>query len=138
MSELEYIKDFDGWHPCKKQLNHDAKVPTFHRREIWWCATGVNIGVEQDGKNDLYERPVLIVRKFNKRLFWGIPLTTQNKDFPHHIVIEFKATKERQAKKRSFIISQMRAYDSKRLTRPLGKLTPTQFERIVEEIRQLL
>ena len=57
-----YIKDFDGWHPCKKQIDQLKKRPTIRQREIWWCSIGVNVGVEQDGKNSLYERPVLVVR----------------------------------------------------------------------------
>lgn len=113
-------------------------MPTFRRREIWWCSTGVNVGVEQDGKNEHFERPVLVVRKFNRRLFWGIPLSTQIKDFPHHFTLSFKATRESEAKERSFIISQMRAFDSLRLTRPLGKLAPEQFELVLNEIKDVL
>lgn len=74
---MEYEKDFDGWHPVKKGLDERTVIPTFRRREIWWCSTGINVGVEQDGKNHHYERPVLVVCKFNRRLFWGIPLSTQ-------------------------------------------------------------
>ena len=118
-----YEKDFDGWHPIKKDVNQRDAIPTFKRREIWWCSTGVNIGVEQDGKNHRYERPVLIVRKFNRRLLWGIPLSTKIKDFPHYLTIEFKATKEKEPKERSFVISQMRSFDSLRLIRPLEKDT---------------
>lgn len=131
-------KDFQSWHLTKKKINERNSMPTFRCREIWWCSMGINIGVEQDGKNHNHERPVLIVRKFNKRLFWGIPLSTQIKDFPHYLTIEFKATKEKESKKRSFIISQMRAFDSLRLTRPLGKLTPQQFQFIVDQVKGLL
>lgn len=135
---MSYTKNFDDWHPVKKNVNARENPPTFRRREIWWCSTGINVGVEQDGKNDHFERPVLIVRKFNKRLFWGVPLSTQIKDFPHHVVLEFKATKEPEPKERSFVISQMRALDSLRLTRPLGKLTSQQFEHVVNNIKALL
>lgn len=85
------MKDFDGWHPIKTKIELDGKTPTIRQREIWWGSIGVNIGVEQDGKNRLYERPVLVVRKFNHRHFMGIPLTTQLKDFPfrHRIYSQF-------------------------------------------------
>lgn len=135
---MTYIKDFDGWHPIKKDVNERSGIPTFKQREIWWCSTGVNVGVEQDGKNEHFERPVLIVRKFNRRLFWGIPLSTQIKEFPHHFVLEFKARKETEARARSFIISQMRALDSSRLTRPLGKLAPEPFQLIMNEVKGVL
>ena len=37
---------------------------------------GVNVGHAMDGKNQFYHRPVLIVRKFNPHLFFGVPLTS--------------------------------------------------------------
>jgi mRNA-degrading endonuclease toxin of MazEF toxin-antitoxin module len=40
---------------------------------------GVNIGSEIDGKNDLFERPVLIIRKINKDLLLVAPLTSKIK-----------------------------------------------------------
>ena len=132
------VKDFEGWGSAKKIANNRNAPPTFKKREIWWCSTGVNIGVEQDGKNEQFERPVLVVRKFNKRLFWGIPLSTKIKDFPYYLTLSFKATKEKESKDRSFIISQMRAYDSLRLTRPLGKLTSKQFEIVTDEVKNAL
>jgi mRNA interferase MazF len=57
-------KDFPGWHRHKEQLHAQHQTPTFQEREIWWCSVGVNIGHEMDGKNQFYNRPVLIVRKF--------------------------------------------------------------------------
>jgi mRNA interferase MazF len=39
----------------------------------------VNIGSEQDGHNELYERPVLILRGFSTQLFWGVPISTKIK-----------------------------------------------------------
>lgn len=49
----------------------------FNEREIWWCIWGLNIGHEENGKNELFERPVLILKKINKDLFIGAPLTTK-------------------------------------------------------------
>lgn len=71
MDVKEDVKDFEGWSSVKTRIHSEEKIPTFREREIWWCSTGVNVGVEQDGKNILYERPILIVHKFNRRLFWG-------------------------------------------------------------------
>jgi mRNA interferase MazF len=57
-----YIKDFDGWTVKKKEINA-AFVPVYvHEREVWFCLLGVNVGSEQDGKHELYERPVLVLR----------------------------------------------------------------------------
>ena len=57
-------KDFPGWHRHKEQLHAQHQTPTFQEREMWWCSVGVNIGHEMDGKNQFYNRPMLIVHKF--------------------------------------------------------------------------
>lgn len=44
----------------------------FYEREIWWCSLGVNIGFEQDGTNDLFERPVLVIKKIQPRRALGL------------------------------------------------------------------
>ncbi len=61
-------KDFDSWSKYKKKINStsDDNIAYFYERELWWCALGINIGFEQDGKNKHHERPVLILRKFNR------------------------------------------------------------------------
>jgi hypothetical protein len=64
-------KDFDKWHNKKKKLDKNKIDYNFfyHEREIWWSSIGLNIGVETNGKSDHFERPVLIVKKFNKDMF---------------------------------------------------------------------
>lgn len=72
-----YIKNFDKWNIRKKRIEKKTQIPFFYTREIWRCSLGVNIGSEHDGKNDLYERPVLILKKFNKNTLLILPLTTK-------------------------------------------------------------
>jgi mRNA interferase MazF len=83
-------KDFPGWHRHKEQLHAQHHTPTFQEREIWWCGVGVNVGHEMDGKNQFYNRPVLIVHKFNPHIFFGVPLTTKIKQNPYYLPIRFK------------------------------------------------
>ena len=40
---------------------------------------GKNIGFEQNGKGSNFVRPILVLRKFNSSIFWGLPLTTIKK-----------------------------------------------------------
>lgn len=138
LEEQEYIKDFIGWQSLKKQINDEEKMPTIKKKEIWWCSTGINIGVEQDGKNALYERPVLVMRKFNTRLFWGIPITSQLKDFPFYYPIFYKAPKDKNLKERRAMILQLRAYDSIRLTRCMGRLDHEQFAKLTTIIKKAI
>ena len=43
------------------------------KKDIWWVSVGVNVGFEEDGKNDNFVRPVLVLKKFNNDMFLGIP-----------------------------------------------------------------
>lgn len=68
-------KDFQKWHEKKTDIDEVEKRPFFQEREIWFCHLGVNVGFEQDGNGDDFLRPVIVFRKFNKEVFWAIPLT---------------------------------------------------------------
>lgn len=115
-------KDFQKWHSFKEDLHYNnAERVLFHEREIWWCALGANIGFEQDGKNDTFERPVIVFRKFNKEVFWGLPITTQEKGGRYYY------TYAHGGKRFSIILSQMRLLDGKRLLRKITVLPNKEF-----------
>src|SRR5262245_13777525 len=105
---MEYKKDFDGWNETKKWLHNRRDAHFFLEKEIWWCSLGVNIGSEQDGKRNLYRRPVLIVKKISPRTFIGIPLTTVLKEDYAHVSFYFNYNIS------TAIISQVRILDKKR------------------------
>ncbi len=109
-------KDYSGWQGLKPTLNLNHNLPTFQERQVWWCSIGVNIGHEKDGKNRLYNRPVLVLKKFSKYTLLGIPLTRQLKDNPYYHGFEFKGIWQ------SAMLSQIRIWDSRRLTHVIGKL----------------
>lgn len=52
-----YKKQFDLWNKKKKYVEARAHSENLylHEREVWWCSVGVNIGVEIDGKNNVFE-----------------------------------------------------------------------------------
>jgi mRNA interferase MazF len=126
-------KDFDGWNRLKSTLQNAHSGPTFKEREIWWCSVGVNLGYEVDGKNQFYNRPVLILRKFNRSVFYGVPLSTQLKENnPFYFQFHWKD------KTVSALVSQMRLFDSKRLTDPMGKLSEEQFTAVKNAVKRLI
>lgn len=125
-------KDFENWHKLKFVLDTRTNSPIFQEREIWWCSLGVNIGDEENGKGDKFNRPILIIRKFNKRIFWGLPLTTQVKDKPHYYKIHFKD------KTQCVMVTQFKLLDSKRLTHRMGQLSREQFEGIRSVLKELI
>lgn len=125
-------KDFDSWNIRKKELN--ATLPNFYRaRDIRWCSLGVNVGFEQDGKNETYRRPVLIVRGFSLNVCLVVPLTTSTKMNPYHISIGVIKGRE------NFVItSQIRLIDTKRLHARIGILDENKFDEIRKAIRNLI
>ena len=121
-------KNFDGWNKLKKKIHVRNKEIYFYEREIWWLEIGVNVGYEQDGHK--YSRPVIVVRKFNKNLFYGIPLTSKKKEGKYYFPLELNG-KSNQA-----VLSQMRAFSSKRLMGKLGKLEVKKFLELCEAIKK--
>ena len=126
------MKQFNKWNELKQKLNKENTVPYFKEREIWWCSIGLNIGHEQDGKSTIASRPVLVIRKFNKRLFWGIPLSTKIKEGRHYYTYDFKG------QKRSALLTQLRLWDANRLTEKMGQITKSQFQDIRSRIRDYI
>ena len=123
-------KDFDKWNVEKKGIDKQEirRDLFFYEREVWWCKLGVNIGVETDGKNDNYERPVLIIKKFNNAMLWIVPLTSKEKNSPHHMKVAHEAGV-------SWIcLSQVRTVSTKRLLRKIGMIAEHDFEIAVEKI----
>ncbi len=128
-----WSKDFDGWNALKKRLDEADAGAFFAEREVWHCSIGVNVGREQDGHNDRFERPVLIVRGFDTNLFWGVPLSTKVKAAnPYYF------SYRHDGQMYAAIISQLRAFDGRRLVRKLYTMEPVTFRdiqmRLIKEI----
>ncbi len=126
-------KDFDTWNERKKKI-HETNFDDFvHTREVWWCSLGVNIGYEQDGKHEQFERPVLVIKKFNRDSVLIVPITSKAKHTNiYHIV--FPHTD----KEYSVIISQIRLVSTKRFLRKLYVMNSEVFEKILVAIKSML
>ncbi len=125
-----YHKNFDLWNEKKKQMEFklDSENTYFYEREIWWCSIGVNVGVEVDGKNHDFERPVLVIKKFSKMMFWGIPLTSKAKYRPYLLKVSHE-------KGSSFAnLAQLRLFSSKRIRRKVTMLSWKSFNEVLEEL----
>ena len=93
--------------------------------------TGTDGDHEQNGKNYLFERPILILKKFNKRLVLGIFLTSKYKDNVFNFSLDSK-------KGKNAIISQIKTLSTKRLTRKIMRLGNKKFVRLLRYIRKNL
>lgn len=117
-------RNYTVWYKQKASLEKEARLTNFRSQEIWWCALGANIGDEEDGKNERLERPVLILRKYNKGLFFGLPLTSTLKTakFYHHLKVDDVD--------RAVILSQGRTLSAYRLLRRIYKVNDNDFAKI--------
>ncbi len=74
------MKNFEKWHILKNELDKKEHSIFVNEREVCFVSIGENVGFEQNGKNDLFERPVLVLRKFGTQTFVGIPLTSKPRE----------------------------------------------------------
>lgn len=126
------MKDFDNWNHSKKELDRFNKEIYAYPREIWWCSLGLNIGVETDGKNENFERPVLVMKVYNKESMIVLPLTTKEKKDKFHFEIN-----------RGVIsvwvkLTQARLISNKRLLRKIDVVNKNIFDDIRKQWKNLL
>src|SRR3989338_9061236 len=121
-------KDSDGWNARKKSINkRDTKDVYFYEREIWWCSLGANVGFEQDGTDEFFERPVVIIKKYNPQIFLAVPLSTTSKQGKYYAPLGLIDGRDAVA-----ILSQLRLLDCKRLANRIGILDESVFAELVE------
>ena len=124
-------KDFDRWNDCKK-VTHLHTPPLFSEGQVWWCRLGLNVGDEQDGKGHTFLRPVLVVRKFSRTVFIGVPLSTKLKENRFYGRVMFKGREQ------SVLLSQIRLLDARRLHEKMRELPVYEVQRIKAEIQRLI
>ncbi|MEI6810539.1 MAG: type II toxin-antitoxin system PemK/MazF family toxin [Candidatus Nomurabacteria bacterium] len=129
---------FDIWNSLKKDLNSSSKESAvFRTRDIWWTSLGKNVGFEEDGKNELFERPVLILKKWNASFFVGIPFTTkkiiseENSKFYHRYDLN-------DFEQGYAMLSQIRVFSSKRIQRRIKKMGEKDFEEVKKKLKEIL
>jgi mRNA interferase MazF len=126
-------KDFDRWNIQKKNTHRGNKTVVFYEREIWWSKVGVNIGVEIDGKHELFLRPVIIIRKFNKDMALVVPTTTRIKTNKYYLDVSGAREKIYKA-----CLSQIRTISSKRLLRKIDMINENDYRLLIEELSLLI
>ena len=115
----------------KKSLDKLRKVPCFHEREVWFVKLGVNIRHEQDGGKD-FLRPVLIIKKFSRNLFWAVPLSRTSRRGKYYHELNFKGGVS------VIVLSQLRLIDAARLSYYKGRISNKEFRIIKEKLCDFL
>jgi mRNA interferase MazF len=125
-------KDFESWNALKRTINQIKEPVIFKERDIWWCSVGLNIGHEENGKNQFFTRPVLVIKKFNRNMFFGVPLTTKVKEnkYYHKICVGGKSG--------CVMLSQLRVVSSNRLKRRIEELPKRQFCEVKKKLSDII
>lgn len=119
------MKKFPEWMELKEKLDemkHEA--PYVSEGDMWWASIGENIGSEIGGKNSLFSRPVIILKKLAHGFYFVIPTTTKAKEGTWYVCFKHQ-TKEMIA-----CLHQARAIDHRRLSSKLGTLDSEDFIRV--------
>ena len=135
MSHTIAESQFDDWNSTKKKSHYKENNVGFKEREIFWARIGQNIGAEEFGKGNEFQRPILIIRKLTAPIFIGIPLTSTVKDNDYFHAFEYE-TKRGKVSSTAMIL-QLKTFDKKRLMTRIGMLNKEDFEKVVEKTRNL-
>ncbi len=126
-------KKFDGWNEIKKQTEQAGNIPQFKAREIYHAKIGENIGFEQSGKGDDFVRPVLIIKRLTKEIFFGVPLSTTSREGSFFYSFEFLGGVQSTA-----LLVQTKLFSSKRLLNKIGMIKKEDFERLRKQLSNLM
>lgn len=125
---MVYVKNYDQWNIKVKELNSENEGKFFNVRDIWWCAIGLNIGSEQDGKDEYFERPILVIKKVSNDFLWILPITSKIIQSEYRVDI-YDLEIESQV-----VISQIRSISNKRLIRRVGMVKRSIFIKIIVKL----
>jgi len=125
-------KDFDRWNVAKKQIDGSAFTQLVHIREVWWCSLGVNVGREENGNEEFFERPVLVLNKFNRDMVLAIPMTTTPKRTTYHFLIPYNGSEV------ALVLSQLRLVSTKRLRRRMFRMPDPLFAEVRAAVQRMI
>jgi mRNA interferase MazF len=127
-------QEFDSWNNVKKKVEMDIKEQEKFPQEgeVRICFVGKNIGCEQNGGGDNFSRPVVVIKKFNNKMFWVVPLSTKQKKFDFYYNFDLNS------KKISAILAQLKLMSIKRLERKMGNIEKENLLKIKSKLRGFL
>ena len=127
---------YNNWNEIKITIENENIIVGFKERDIFYMNMGKNIGFEQDGKGENFVRPVVIIKGFNKNMFFGIPLSTKIKEGKFYYKFQFQ--KKDELVKNIALLSQMRLFNTKRLLNKIGVISKEDFESLKNEFKSLI
>lgn len=127
---------YNNWNEIKIAIEYENIIVGFKERDIFYMNMGKNIGFEQDGKGENFVRPVVIIKGFNKNMFFGIPLSTKMKEGKFYYKFQFQ--KKDELVENIALLSQMRLFSTKRLLNKIGVISKEDFIKMKNEFKSLI
>ncbi len=130
---------FDTWNNEKKQIQAKELPKNFYinQREIWFVKMGINLGFEENGK-DQFLRPVLVLKKVGN-LFFTVALTSKGKEnIFYYKFVEIDLHNPKYEDSSYAILSQVKVMDKKRFFENIGTVSKSEFEIIKQKLRTIL
>lgn len=125
--------EYDTWNEKKKDINVSEREDVFFReREVWWCSIGLNVGFEENGKGQLFNRPVLILKKYGSKTFLGIPISSTKKRGSFYYPIALGGGVS------VCLLTHVRLFDFRRLTEKIITLNQEEFQEIRKALKSLI
>ena len=125
------ISVFYNWNKLKIKIHFSEQKKYFKQGEIWWCNVGQNVGVEINGKSEIFSRPVLIYKKFSTESFLAIPITTRQKRGTWYAKVVIEGVE------RVAVLSQIKTLSSFRLMSKKGKISAKDYESVKRAFKKL-
>ncbi len=109
------------------------KIKFFKEGDIFFSEFKGSIGFEQKGKGKNNLRPVLIIKKYNRNLFLGLPCTTSKKENKYYLSIG-----KIRGKENFVILSQLKVFDESRLEYRIGRIKFSERKKVIKKLQQEL
>lgn len=126
------MKKFDEWNKVKKETENIAEEVYFKERDIFWTRIGENVGFEQNGKGNEFQRPILVVKKYTNDMFLGVSLSTTFREgsFYFQFILNDKIS--------TALLVQHKLYSNKRLMKKMGMINKFDFENLKTKLHNLI
>ncbi len=131
--KLIYPNIFDEWNDVKQEVDNKKQIIGFRERDILFLSIGQNVGFEVYGKGDEFLRPVLVLKKFSRFSFFGIPLSTRFKEGRFYFNFNYKKDIVSTA-----LLTQAKIFDVKRAKYRSGKINKNDFDKLVKKFTEVI
>lgn len=129
---IKFKEPFYQWTGVKIGIEMRSSKPRVSEGEIWWCGMGKNVGVEINGKNENFSRPVIVYHVFGRLSFLAVPLTTKPKTGSWYVPFQFHGRTE------TAVLCQIKSMSTTRVYERIGKIDKEDFAKVEAGLIALL